>query len=270
MADGPGFASPLGASDGATLSDAAARSRQIAELSNSPDVPAELRDWARRLVEEMVGSPALATAPHGEYPIDAAPPPRPVQRRSLLDRILTSWIVLASIILAAVIAGVVVARSGLLTGGTEKVRPHPEVIAPVPIDEARIAELTIAADAGPDTAAAIRELAQIYLVAGDWQSSIVWNTRLLGIDGTDTAAIASLGVAAFNLGRRDQARGYWFQGLALAPGDQFLHYSLGHLYATATPPDLAAARSEWQKVIDANPNSNLTAAAQQRLAALGQ
>lgn len=247
------LASLLGVSEDAPEAEVNRRRQELAEFYESADVPPALHEWARLQALKLVAQQAAPTAPRS--------------RANLLDKLLTSWIVLGSLVLAAVVGGVLLAKLDPFAAKEPAPRAAEAPVVPVPLDERRLAELSRIAEQDPGAEDALRELGQSYFVAGQWQQAINWLTRLVAIDGTDVRAITDIGTASFNLGNRKDARNLWLAALALAPGDPLVHYSLGYLYVTDAPPNTAAARKEWQTVVELAPNSNLAAAAQTRLAA---
>jgi len=272
MPIGREFASLLGVSEDASESEVAARRRALAEFYDSGNVPPALHQWAQQQAMRLVEAQSTPLAA-GVGSDGGAVEPNALRRQGgrkgrLLDRLLTSWIVLGSLILAAVVAGAVVAKLDLL--GVQASEPERAIHStpPVPLDSRRIAELSRLAEQNPLAADALRELGETYFVAGQWQRAIEWLTQLLTVDATDVHALTEIGTASFNAGRKDDAKAFWLAGLALAPDDPMLHYSLGHFYMSVVPADPAAARREWQRVLQVAPDSSLATAAQSRLDAM--
>ena len=63
----------------------------------------------------------------------------------------------------------------------------------------------------------------------------------------------ALGAAQFNLGDVADARRQWLRVIALDPKNVEAYYDLGFLYLSKDPPDMAAAKEMWRKVVEMAP-----------------
>jgi hypothetical protein len=191
----------------------------------------------------------------------------------LFDRLLnlrSQPLVLGPLIGLVVIAAVLFGRYGLPgrgggTGGTPSTAQQNTLI---PLDTERVAQLMTEVQLDPNNKDALFELGERYFEANEWQSSIDWLTKLVAIDPTNTAAQTDIGTANFNLGRPDMAKTSWLAVLQTDPNYVQAHYNLGFLYANIEPVDLAAARQEWQKVVELAPASDLAKTVQVHLDSL--
>ena len=68
-------------------------------------------------------------------------------------------------------------------------------------------------------------------------------------------ALLALGAAQFNQGNAAEAKKQWLIAAGLYPKNAEVHYDLGFLYMSQTPPDKANMTAEWNKVIAIDPNS---------------
>ena len=66
----------------------------------------------------------------------------------------------------------------------------------------------------------------------------------------------NISTANLYLGNGDAAKEWILKVLAIDPNDVSAHYNLGYVYASSTPPDLAAAVAEWETVVKLDPTSS--------------
>jgi len=76
-------------------------------------------------------------------------------------------------------------------------------------------------------------------------------------DPKNEKALLSLGAAQFNQGNAAEAKKNWLVAAKLYPKSAEVHYDLGFLYMSQTPPDTAKMTAEWKKVIAIDPTSDL-------------
>lgn len=268
MATRGSYLSLLGLSGTATMAEVQERHATIAAFLSSAAVPRALRGWAAvqtALLDEHYAG-ALA-GDQAESDKDAAPGWRPAQaararsgepRAASLLRFIRKPVFLLPAALVAAAAIVVVARmgdgdSGNANGASSDAAEN----APVPLDTGQVTQWMAQVQQDPTNTTALFNLGEAFFQAQQWQSSIDWFTRLVAVDGKNVHARADIGTSRFNLGDQAGAKEAWLAALEIAPDDAQLHYNLGFLYLNSDPPDYAAARKEWQTVVDKAPGSSL-------------
>ena len=171
------------------------------------------------------------------------------------------------VLLGLVVLGVVILFTlyGLPGQGGSEEKPSAAQDSLIPLDNERVAELMAAVQQDPENPEVLFELGETFFQANEWQAAIDWFTRLLAVDPNNAHANTDIGTAHFNLGRPEEAKAAWLAVLDIAPNDVQVHYNLGFLYANAEPQDLAAARREWQTVLELAPGSELAGTAQVHL-----
>ena len=70
-------------------------------------------------------------------------------------------------------------------------------------------------------------------------------------------ALLALGAGQFNLGNAVEAKKAWLIAAELYPNVAEVHYDLGFLYFSQTPPDTANITAELKEVVAIDPNSAL-------------
>jgi len=285
------YFSLLGISEDASQEELEARYRELADYLASPDLPAGLREWARRqaaLVDEayaVLADPEQRAAVHKsqertQAPVAAAAPPaeehatpvKPSKGQAveeptppagrfarLLPRLRAQPVIIGAAIGLIALGAVVFFGTDLLRGGgdAEEAPPAAQAGDLVPLDEERVAELTAAAAADPNSVEVLFELGESYFLAGEWQAAIDWFTKLVAIEPDNVHALTDIGTSNYNLGFTEEAKTIWLSAVEIDFNDPQLHYNLGFLYANAEPQDLPAAMREWQTVLDLAPDSDL-------------
>jgi tetratricopeptide (TPR) repeat protein len=127
----------------------------------------------------------------------------------------------------------------------------------VPVDPAKVAALMTKISANPKDTVSLQALGDIYFAATDYKSAIVWEQKVIGVDAKNKVALLALGAAQFNLGNAAEAKKQWLVAEGLYPNEAEVHYDLGFLYMSQTPPDTANMNTEWKKVVAIDPNSAL-------------
>jgi tetratricopeptide (TPR) repeat protein len=127
----------------------------------------------------------------------------------------------------------------------------------VPVDQAKVGALMKKISANPKDTASLQSLGNIYFAANDYKNASTWEQKILGVDPKNQVALLSLGAAQFNLGNAAEAKKQWLVAAGLYPKNAEVHYDLGFLYMSATPPDNVNRDAEWKKVIAIDPNSQL-------------
>jgi tetratricopeptide (TPR) repeat protein len=137
---------------------------------------------------------------------------------------------------------------------------------PVPADPAKVAALMQKITANPKDKASFQALGDIYFAAADYKNASVFEQKVLGVDPKNQVALLAGGAAQFNLGNAPAAKKLWLVAAKLYPKSAEVHYDLGFLYMSATPPDSANMTAEWKKVVAIDPNSALAKTVSSHLA----
>jgi tetratricopeptide (TPR) repeat protein len=129
--------------------------------------------------------------------------------------------------------------------------------AATPLDQVKVAALMKKISANPKDVASLQSLGDLYFASQDYKNASVWEQKILAVDPKSQVALLALGAAQFNLGNSAAAKKQWLVASALYPKSAEVHYDLGFLYMSQTPPDKVNMNIEWKKVIAIDPNSNL-------------
>src|SRR5450759_3841269 len=111
--------------------------------------------------------------------------------------------------------------------------------------------------ANPRDVASLQGIGNLYFAAADYKTAIVWEQKILGVDPKNQVALLALGAGQFNLGNAVGAKKQWLIAAGLYPKNAEVHYDLGFLYFSQTPPDKANMTAEWKQVVAIDPNSAL-------------
>ena len=126
-----------------------------------------------------------------------------------------------------------------------------------PVDQAKVAALMQKISANPKDIASLQGLGDLYFAATDYKNASLWEQKILAVDPKNQVALLALGAAQFNLGNAVEAKKQWLVAAGLYPNVAEVHYDLGFLYFSQTPPDTANMTAEWKKVVAIDPNSQL-------------
>ncbi|MHB8187260.1 MAG: tetratricopeptide repeat protein [Dermatophilaceae bacterium] len=126
-----------------------------------------------------------------------------------------------------------------------------------PVDQAKLAALMAKIAANPKDIASLQGIGDLYFAATDYKNASLWEQKILAVDPKNQVGLLALGAAQFNLGNAAEAKKTWLIAAGLYPKNAEVHYDLGFLYMSATPPDSANMQAEWKKVVAIDPNSNL-------------
>jgi tetratricopeptide (TPR) repeat protein len=126
-----------------------------------------------------------------------------------------------------------------------------------PVDQVKVADLTKKVTANPKDVASLQGLGDVYFASSDYKNAAVWEQKILDVDPKNQVALLALGAAQFNLGNAAEAKKQWLVAAGLYPNNAEVHYDLGFLYMSQTPPDKAKMTAEWKKVVAIDPNSQL-------------
>lgn len=128
---------------------------------------------------------------------------------------------------------------------------------PVPVDQAKVAALMGKIGANPKDTASLQSLGNIYFAAADYTNASTWEQKILAFDPKNQEALLALGASQFNSGNAAEAKKAWLVAAGLYPKSAEVHYDLGFLYLSQTPPDKVNMTAEWNKVIAIDPTSEL-------------
>jgi len=129
--------------------------------------------------------------------------------------------------------------------------------AATPVDPAKLAALMQKITANPKDTASLQAIGDLYFAATDYKNASLWEQKVLAVDPKNQVALLALGAAQFNLGNAVEAKKQWLIAAGLYPKNAEVHYDLGFLYFSQTPPDTANMTAEWKKVVAIDPNSDL-------------
>ncbi len=127
----------------------------------------------------------------------------------------------------------------------------------VPVDQVKLAAQMQKISANPKDVASLQAIGNLYFAATDFKSAVVWEQKILAVDPKNQVALLALGAGQFNLGGAVEAKKQWLVAAGLYPKNAEVHYDLGFLYLSQTPPDKAKMTTEWEKVVAIDPNSAL-------------
>ena len=111
--------------------------------------------------------------------------------------------------------------------------------------------------ANPKDTKALLSLGDAYFAAADYKTAALWERKVLAIDAKNQGAMLALGAALFNSGDAAAAEKEWLAAAKVYPDNAEVHYDLGFLYLSQTPPNTAKVKVEWQKVIDIDPTTSV-------------
>ena len=126
-----------------------------------------------------------------------------------------------------------------------------------PVDQAKLAALMQKISANPKDVASLQAIGDLYFGANDYTNAVLWEQKILAVDPKNQVALLAAGAAQFNLGNAVEAKKTWLIAAGLYPNNAEVHYDLGFLYFSQTPPDTAKMTAEWEKVVAIDPNSQL-------------
>ena len=261
-----------------------ASDQDIEEAHNSlveylEQAPHGERSWATARISDLDEAFALLSGPEeelmlaapvsaiGTLSLDKTPPPPPVPAAPAaptLGNRRRNQIVWALVVLL-VVAGFGVYKMGSgsdvpgISGTPTNSQATSAAGAPaaVPVDQAKVDALTKKVTSNPKDVASLQGLGDAYFAASDYKNATVWEQKVLAVDPKNQVALLALGAAQFNIGNAAEAKKQWLVAVALYPNSAEVHYDLGFLYMSQTPPDTAKMTAEWKKVVAIDPNSDL-------------
>ena len=234
---------------------AAARTTDVDEafaLLSGPEQ--DLIAPAARSVATVQDAPEPAYGPSVAAPIA---PASPASRRP--GRTQLVWAIVPLLIVAIVLGVYYMGRSDVpgMSGTPTNTQATQAAGAPTaaPVDKVKVADLMKKISANPKDVASLQGLGDAYFAASDYKNAIIWEQKILDVDPKNQVALLALGAAQFNLGNAAEAERNWLVAAKLYPDSAEVHYDLGFLYMSQTPPNTAKMTAEWNKVIAIDPNS---------------
>lgn len=248
--------------------------------------PSDLRTWAQRQISLTDEAYAVLSDPTADFTayVEQLPPAAPAARAVPAEvEVEDDGTVVASApavrprtrnpfgglspLMKAVVSGVAIVA--IVTGvyavyvaGQTSVpgisgTPAPEASAATNIDQAQVAALMQKITANPKDVASYQQLADLYFQAQDFQNAIVFEKKVVELNGADATAHTALGAAYFNTGDATTAETEWLAATRIDPKNVEAHYDLGYLYLSQTPPNIAKTREQWNQVIALAPGSQV-------------
>lgn len=237
--------------------------------------PSEIRGWADRRQQEADRIFSLLTGPESELvlPARAAAPaaavaPAPAPAANSTNKVLLG--IVAVLLTVAVVFGVYwVGRPTVpdVTSGASASSAASPSAAPV-LDQAQLAALTTKVTANPKDVASLQKITDLYFSANDWPGAKAAAQKVLAVDPKNEQGLISLGAAAYNGGDTAAAEQAWKTGIKAYPKNAEMHYDLGFLYMTTGRN--AEMKTEWAKVVELDPNSELAKTVQSQVGAVTQ
>jgi tetratricopeptide (TPR) repeat protein len=209
-------------------------------------------------LDETPPPTAVSAPPAGSAPTAAIAPPTTGRRWPQRTQLV--WAILPILVVAIVLGVYWSGRDavpGISGAPTNTTTTAPAGSTTVPVDQAKVAALMTKISANPKDKASLQSLGDIYFAAADYKTASTWEQKVLGVDPKNQVGLLSLGAAQFNLGNAAAAKKQWLVAAALYPKVAEVHYDLGFLYFSQTPPDKVNMTAEWKKVIAIDPNSQL-------------
>jgi tetratricopeptide (TPR) repeat protein len=199
-----------------------------------------------------------------------APPAPPAPGRGWPQRTQLIWAIVPLLVVGVVLAVYFMGKGSSVPGitgtptNTTTTAPSGEPSV-VPADPAKVGALMQKITANPKDKASLQALGDIYFAAADYKNASVFEQKVLVVDPKNQVALLAGGAAQFNLGNAAAAKKQWLVAATLYPKSAEVHYDLGFLYMSATPPDSVNMNAEWKKVIAIDPNSALAKTVSQHI-----
>ena len=236
------------------------------------EAPSDIRGWADRRQLEADRIFDLLTAPQPEL-VSAAPTPAtrpdavaPEAAPSSTNRMLVG--IIAVLVTVGVVFGVYWAGRPSVPDvpSTASAGAAASPSAAPALDEVQLAALTTKVKADPKDVASLQKIVDLYFTANDWTKAKAAAQKVLDVDPKNEQALISLGAAAYNGGDSATAEKTWTAGIKAHPDNAEMHYDLGFLYMTTGRN--AQMRTEWAKVVELAPGSDLAKTVQSQVGAV--
>jgi tetratricopeptide (TPR) repeat protein len=245
--------------------------------------PHEVKSWAAARTTDVDEAFALLSGPEQDLippsvataqgVLDETPPPAPLEAstrplpsapaapgRRWPQRTQLVWAILPLLVVAIVLAVYFMGKdsgvpgiSGTPTNNATSAGPG----AAKAVDPAKVGALMQKIATNPKDTASLLALGDLYFGASDYKNAALWEQKVIDVDPKNQSALLGLGAANFNLGNSAAAKKTWLVAAGLYPKSAVVHYDLGFLYFSQTPPDKVNMTAEWKKVIAIDPNSEL-------------
>src|SRR5665811_2016675 len=241
----------------AVRSWAAARTADVDEafaLLSGPEQDLVRAIPVAAMAQNGLGATPPAPAPAPAAPFAPAAPATPKPRRNLIIGLVAAVALVGVIFVVAQMGKPAV--PGISGTPTNQTTAASGGATAVPVDQAKLAALMKKISANPKDVASLQGIGDLYFAAADYKSAATWEQKILTVDPKNQVALVALGAAQFNQGNSAEAKKAWLVAAALYPNSAEVHYDLGFLYFSQTPPDTAKMTAEWQKVVAIDPNSN--------------
>lgn len=220
----------------------------------SDDAAAELG-----VVDPETGDPL----PAGQAPRIAAPRPtaRPVATARAARRprlaLLAALVAVPAIVLGVYFLGDRPSSSAHPGGTPSASAPAAASRSVAPADPAKVAALQAKAAKNPKDATALRALTDLYFESAEYGKAVPWQAKVVALLPKDVDQRLVLGAARFNSGDPAGAQREWQEVVRLDDRNVEAYYNLGFSHLSGNPPDVAKAKSEWAKVVQLAPDSDL-------------
>ena len=233
------------------------------------EAPSDIRGWAERRQREADRIFDLLTGPEAQLAAVVRPPaasePTPAATAPSTGNPTNKLLlgIIAVLVTAAVVVGVYWVGRPTVPDVTSSAGATPTASAPPAVDQAQLAALTTKVKADPKDVASLQKIADLYFTANDWTNAKASAQKVLAVDPKNEQALVSLGAASYNGGDMAAAEKAWKKGVALFPKNAELHYDLGFLYMTTGRGE--QMRTEWAKVVEIAPDSELAKTVQSQV-----
>jgi tetratricopeptide (TPR) repeat protein len=196
-------------------------------------------------------APAATSTPASPGALAAFAANKPLQKK-------VAWI-LAPLLVVGVFVGVYLNGKPDVPGisGAPTNQQTAAANGATPVDQAKLAPLMKKITANPKDTASLQAIGDLYFTAKDYKNALTFEQQILVIDPKNQGGLLAAGAAQFNLGNTPAAKKQWLIAAGLYPKNAEVHYDLGFLYMSATPPDSASMQAEWKQVVAIDPNSDL-------------
>lgn len=244
------------------------RCQELLGWLRGKDIPQTLHSWAQEqaaLTEEFYetfSSQIEETGEAEEVPTLTLTGPRSGWGARLRGPV---GLTLMGVLAGLVILGGIALGQGRLGGGQASTTPPATDTGVMTSVLLQIAELEAIVAREPGNADALFQLGEIHIQSGQWEKTITYFTRFLGLQPDNAHAHTDIGLAHMELGRYPQAEAALLKAVELSPNYVEAHYSLGFLYTIGPLPNPEGAREHWQEVIKLAPGSEQAQIAQVHL-----
>jgi tetratricopeptide (TPR) repeat protein len=226
-------------------------------------VPAPLRLWAKAQIAELDETFAMLAVPVAELDamerVELPKEETPVKVK-ISNPQRKKYVKIAAVAAAAFLVIGVYKVGGSQSVGTANAKSVADASSQsgsntATIDQTRVTELMGKISANSRDIVSLQSLGDIYFAATEYKTAALWESKILEVDASNKTALLALGAAEFNSGNSKDAEKAWKKAASLYPNLAEVHYDLGFLYLSQTPPNNAKVLLEWNKVISIDPNS---------------